>query len=695
MAVLGDAYIEVHADTGPFDRELAASVERALIKAETAMRQRGRDAGNAFGEGVRFGIEDQLKNVGDDFSDKLVKTAQQAGTRVRREVGNAIGGGDGIELGVRVKDEDLDRESNRLANWAARAGGTIASSLLGAFAGIGSVLPNLLNIGSNSTLGKVLSQPAILLAVLGAAGGLLIGLSQVLVPLAALILSLPAGLSVLGAVALGLTAVFTGLTDAIAGAFSAKTPEEFAKALEGLEGNTKDFVSSFGILGNLWRGLVGIAQREFFNKLDHSFRDFVAQNAISLQYGIRDVAGALGELADKLMVLLSSPAFSKFLDEVFASTTAIIELLTPGVIAGLSGFFTLIEGSLPFLESLAEKLSLAAIEFKKWVEGAKEDGSLKAFFDNAESTLTRIFAVGAAAFAMVKSLLTTLEETGFKDAIFIALESAFTSLKEFFESEDGKSAIQNMIVLAVGFILIATEVVIWIMRIIGWLDELGKAVWWVIGFFPWLWGVIKDAWNAIVEFFTNLDEYVEQHGKKIKDSFKEAFNSMVAALKDAWNDAVAFFKGLPTRITNAAGDLGNVLYDAGKNVINGFINGIKDAAGGLWSTLSWITDNIPNFKGPESVDRQLLVPAGRALMDGLRMGIREGAEGVLGDLGTLTGMIGFNATANTFMFGRGSIQQNFAGQPTPEVANQMGSNTGRAIANTVNNQTLSAAVRAV
>lgn len=694
MAVLGDAYIEVHADTGPFDRELAASVERALIKAETAMRQRGRDAGNAFGEGVRFGIEDQLKNVGDDFSEKLVVSAKQAGTRVRREISDAIGG-DGVDVGVRVRDADLDRESNRLANWAARAGGTIASSLSSAFTSVGSILPNLLDINQSSGLGKFLSQPAILLSVVGAAGGLLIGLSQVLVPLAALLASLPAALSVVGAVALTLTAVFTGLSDAMVNAFTAETPEEFSKALDGLEGNVRDFVSSFGILGSLWRGLVGIAQREFFFKLDHSFRDFVDQNAVSLQYGIRDVAGALGELADQLMILISSPEFSHFLDVLFAGTTEIVKLLTPGVIAGLSGFFVLIEESLPFLSELAGRLSQAAESFKEWIQGAKDDGSLQAFFDNALSTLDSIIAVGAAAWNMVKNLLSTLEETGMKDALFFTLKMALDDLAKFFASEDGKSAIENMVVLTALFITGATQMLIWVMRIIGWLDELGKAVFWVIGFFPWLWGVITDAWNAIVEFFTGIDDAIKENAQAVWQAARMAFNNIVVALKDAWKDAMAFFGSIPGRIQNAVSSFGSVLYGAGRNLISGLINGIIDGAGALWSTLTDITNAIPLKKGPEAKDRQLLVPAGRALMDGLRLGIREGAEGVLGDLSSLTGMIGMNATANTFMFGRGSIQQNFAGQPTPEVASQMGNNTGHAIANTVNNQTLSAAVRAV
>lgn len=695
MAVLGDAYIEVHADTGPFDRELAASVERALIKAETAMRQRGRDAGNAFGEGVRFGIEDQLKNVGDDFSEKLVQTARQAGARVRREVGDAIGGGEGVQVGVRVRDEDLDRESNRLANWASRAGGTIASSLMGAFTGIGSILPNLLDINQTSGLGKVLAQPAVLLAVLGAIGGAIIGLSQVLVPLAALIASLPAALSVLGTVGLTLTAVFTGLGDAIVDAFTAETPEEFAKALAGLEGNTRDFVSSFGILGSLWRSLVGIAQREFFFKLDHSFRDFVDQNAISLQYGIRDVAGALGELADQVMILISTPEFSHFLDVLLAGTTEIVKLLTPGVIAGLTGFFLLIEGSLPFLSELAGRLTMAAVAFKEWVEEAEKDGTLQSFFDNALETLDALIALGKAAIGMVVSLLSALEQSGFKDVLFLAMASAFQTLADFFASEDGKSAIQNMITLTVIFILTATEMAVWIMRIIGWLDELGAAVMWVIGFFPWLWGLITDVWGAIGEFFSGVGRLIDRVLDDLAEGSTQAFINIRIGLTNAWNSAVAFLQSLPTRITNAIGSLNTLLYNAGRNVITGFVNGLLAEVGKLWSTLSWITANIPMRKGPETVDRQLLIPAGRALMDGLRMGIREGAEGVLGDLGNLTGMIGFNATANTFMFGRGSIQQNFAGQPTPEVASQMGSNTGRAIANTVNNQTLSAAVRAV
>ncbi len=97
--------------------------------------------------------------------------------------------------------------------------------------------------------------------------------------------------------------------------------------------------------------------------------------------------------------------------------------------------------------------------------------------------------------------------------------------------------------------------------------------------------------------------------------------------------AVEWFQGLPGKILDALGNLGNLLLDAGKQILDGFLEGltngfnaVKDFVGGIGT---WIADH----KGPKQYDLNLLVPAGGWIMDGLE----DGIEASMPSLGTTLG----------------------------------------------------------
>lgn len=142
----------------------------------------------------------------------------------------------------------------------------------------------------------------------------------------------------------------------------------------------------------------------------------------------------------------------------------------------------------------------------------------------------------------------------------------------------------------------------------------------------------KGLWNTL----TNL----------IPTPVKNGFNSALNAIKSWTTTAINFVKTIPGKITGALGNLGSLLYNAGKSVIQGFINGIKSMLSTVENTLKSLTDKIPKVKGPEDVDRKLLVKNGQLIMQGLRNGINQGAKGVLSDLSALTGAIAANGTVN-------------------------------------------------
>src|SRR5690606_41101522 len=76
----------------------------------------------------------------------------------------------------------------------------------------------------------------------------------------------------------------------------------------------------------------------------------------------------------------------------------------------------------------------------------------------------------------------------------------------------------------------------------------------------------------------------------------------------------------------ALGDLGKVLWNAGKAIINGLWEGMKSAIGAVFDWVGGIAGQIANLKGPLPYDSRLLNPAGRAIMAGLHEGLETGFD---------------------------------------------------------------------
>lgn len=104
---------------------------------------------------------------------------------------------------------------------------------------------------------------------------------------------------------------------------------------------------------------------------------------------------------------------------------------------------------------------------------------------------------------------------------------------------------------------------------------------------------------------------------QIKGYFTAAKNAAAGVI----NSLVSLARGIGGRIKSAVGSLGSILYSAGKNVIQGLINGVTGMIGSLKRKFSSITSMIPDWKGPRRVDLRLLMPAGKAIMTGLNRGI--------------------------------------------------------------------------
>jgi len=105
-----------------------------------------------------------------------------------------------------------------------------------------------------------------------------------------------------------------------------------------------------------------------------------------------------------------------------------------------------------------------------------------------------------------------------------------------------------------------------------------------------------------------------------------------------WPEIRAWFEALPGRVKVFLANLPGVMFQLGKDAMNGFKDGLLDVWEGTKDFLSGIGDEIKELKGPIQVDRRLLIPEGRAIMQGFDRGLRErwqGIRGWIGDIGSI------------------------------------------------------------
>lgn len=112
------------------------------------------------------------------------------------------------------------------------------------------------------------------------------------------------------------------------------------------------------------------------------------------------------------------------------------------------------------------------------------------------------------------------------------------------------------------------------------------------------------------------------------------------AIMDVYGTLQSIVGGFQGMILGALGDMGKLLFNAGKSLIEGFINGIKDKFGDVKSTLGDLTKKLTSWKGPESLDRVLLKGSGQLVIGGFISGLESMYGNVHRSLGGLTNSIG-------------------------------------------------------
>lgn len=151
--------------------------------------------------------------------------------------------------------------------------------------------------------------------------------------------------------------------------------------------------------------------------------------------------------------------------------------------------------------------------------------------------------------------------------------------------------------------------------------------------------------STLVGWIKNAYNWLNNIGKSVNN----AADSFGRAMKGGFTATVNWFRNLPGMISHALGNLGNVLWNAGVQIIQGLINGVNNKAAALYNIIKGIGNNISNFfkaaLGISSPSR-IMAANGKHVINGLIKGMRDATPNLNRQIKNVTDKIQSSVNAN-------------------------------------------------
>lgn len=190
----------------------------------------------------------------------------------------------------------------------------------------------------------------------------------------------------------------------------------------------------------------------------------------------------------------------------------------------------------------------------------------------------------------------------------------------------------------------------------------------------------SKAWDGLKQLARDAMSGITTEIAIVASRWREIFGLAMlaahAAILAVWDLMRLWFLDLPFAITTAIGDLAGVLYELGKNALQGFLNGIKDAAMGIPGAIhdhiiSPTLDTLHLGFLDQSPSR-VTMDIGKNVAAGLAVGLEQGSAGIFGTLDRLLADVRsrvaeISATASQARSSAGSTGQGGLGPANPDV----------------------------
>lgn len=397
--------------------------------------------------------------------------------------------------------------------------------------------------------------------------------------------------------------------------------------------------------GPLWQGTLSSIFSAMGTAASYAFQGVgsLGQAFVSLAPTLSTILPLVGQIIETglngISLALQDPAFQGGLESFFQNVLIAVQALAPampalgeafGALATVGG--ELLAAVAPLIAELVEQLAPVMTQLAALLAPIIEQ--------LAAALMPVIQALGpvlSALFAVLGPLITDLL-AAIVPAIGPIVNALSAALIPAFQLVG--TTVKALMPIVVPIINIIKDTIVNAMKVIQGIINVVMGI--ITGNWSQAWEGIKQigsgVWNFIKSAFTNfgaalkgiaqaawnlLGSVISGGWNLIKSGASAAWNGIQSVVSTGVNGVVNFVRNLPNNIKSIFSNAGSWLISAGKNVIQGFLNGLKSMYGSVKSSLGGLTSKLTSWKGPEPVDKVLLTPTGELIMKGFVKGLES------------------------------------------------------------------------